>query len=502
MWGGGGRLILMSRFLQRNRLKLLQFRHFSITTGRFGFLSENYDCQSAWERRLDSQLLKKLDLDDFFHEVEKKYVTEKFISAIDVDLFVNKVTEEDNLEEMEELAYRLRKSSVTHETLPSTSYAIIRSFFTFDKMDDLIRILNDRLNYGIFPDHYTSSLLMDTFLARKNFRDAAKMASFLMLDEDFGPPTTKLFALLSCLKHIEGGVPDSWDTDTAVEIVKEPGKKEKKPEEERVRVRRLRNVFFDDHFDLTNPQYIVGKTLAYLSFHLKEDEVLRRSIELLGWAMYDKWDKVDNALKNITSQKQTVASDVVKSVTEMATARLAIVESSPDKTLPKPKVRAVPGLNLEPKEITEMFTKLKWDNSAKHLSSVKETLSSSKLSTTNLNLIEKTEELLSNAIDANEKLEIEAQQNNFKKWEDLRIKELDRQLTRFREEQTLYEIEDKKKELREKEDTIFFFDNEEKWMMQQPVVEEPTDPNVKGKGGKPVDDANYVPPQVYSGHQT
>jgi hypothetical protein len=53
--------------------------------------------------------------------------------------------------------------------LPSTSHAVIRYFVTLKKYDELLRILNDRLNYGIFPDDYCCGLLMDTFIKENNY---------------------------------------------------------------------------------------------------------------------------------------------------------------------------------------------------------------------------------------------------------------------------------------------------------------------------------------------
>jgi len=84
--------------------------------------------------------------------------------------FVNKVTEEENLEELEELIYRLRKSPSAADTLPSTGHAVIRTLCQLDKTDMLFRILNDRMNYGIFLDFYTANLLMDKFLVNGYYR--------------------------------------------------------------------------------------------------------------------------------------------------------------------------------------------------------------------------------------------------------------------------------------------------------------------------------------------
>jgi len=36
--------------------------------------------------------------------------------------------------------------------------------------ETLMRMLDDRLNYGLFTDYYLSNLLMDTFLKKENYR--------------------------------------------------------------------------------------------------------------------------------------------------------------------------------------------------------------------------------------------------------------------------------------------------------------------------------------------
>lgn len=70
--------------------------------------------------------------------------------------------------------------------------------------------------------------------------------------------------------------------------------------------------------------------------------------------------------------------------------------------------------------------------------------------------------------------------------------------------QTLLDIQSKKKELAEREEVIFFFDNEEQWMMKQPkpIVEKLEEvqklgPAKKGKKAI-VDDEDYIPPEVHT----
>jgi Mitochondrial 28S ribosomal protein S27. len=73
------------------------------------------------------------------------------------------------IEELEDLLYKLRLCPNTTDTLPSTHHSVIRSYIAFGKHNELLRVLDDRLNFGIFPDDYCTALLMDTFLKEKNY---------------------------------------------------------------------------------------------------------------------------------------------------------------------------------------------------------------------------------------------------------------------------------------------------------------------------------------------
>ncbi len=164
----------------------------------------------------------------------------------------------------------------------------------------------------------------------------------------------------------------------------------------------------------------------------------------------------------------------------------------------------MPGLNLDPAEIAEAFVKLNWDESTvKPLPSVKSILSESKLLTEKVELVSKTKDLLSKELVANQKAEIENMIQTYENWDRIRNEELEKQVKRFKEIQTLLDIQVKKKELSQQEDTIFFFDNEEKWMMRQPK-EKPIEPeerlDSKGRRRKvkkpKEDDSSYISPDV------
>lgn len=73
----------------------------------------------------------------------------------------------------------------------------------------------------------------------------------------------------------------------------------------------LRNPYFDDHFDLTDPNHIVGKTLAWTSPLV--GGLVGRNCEVLGWALYNKWEDLEVALNRLNEGKESIAPSVVSS---------------------------------------------------------------------------------------------------------------------------------------------------------------------------------------------
>ena len=65
----------------------------------------NIEFKDAWSARLTSPVLQKVDLETFFFDVERKFNKEKRGSAVDVDIFANKASPDDEgeLEHLEEL---------------------------------------------------------------------------------------------------------------------------------------------------------------------------------------------------------------------------------------------------------------------------------------------------------------------------------------------------------------------------------------------------------------
>lgn len=262
------------------------------------FLSEAYQCQEAWKSRLQSPLLQKFKPEDLFITLDSQFLAHGKVSAVDVDIFANTVKSKEQVDELLNILERLRKSAETTNILDSTHHAVIRYLFDNGCTQTLMNVLHNRLKYGIFPDYVCYNMLMDEYIKKKDYASAAKIAVLPMLQEDTDDLITNALSVYACHKYLEN--PDVWQ--------KPPEPVDDIKEEIKIRVRYLRNPFFDDHFDLTDPFDLVGKTLAFQGRFM--NNALGRTCQLRGLILYKKFQDASNSIKQWLNE---IEEDVIYS---------------------------------------------------------------------------------------------------------------------------------------------------------------------------------------------
>ncbi|GAB0095656.1 hypothetical protein DMENIID0001_110610 [Sergentomyia squamirostris] len=420
------------------------------------YLSSSYQCSDAWNSRLNTPILQKINLDSYLFDLEQKYQQEGKFSSIDIDIFCNKSLQENHIDELFDILHRLRISEETTNTLDSTHHAVIRNLMSLEKYEELVQILNDPLNYGIFLDTFSTNLLLDTLMEGNKFTLAAKVSSFLMLQEDFGNDITKALCLLSCWKYLEN--PEPFEQPGEAPPVAE-GKPKKKPEEVRIRVKYVRNPFFDDHFDLRDHLQIVGKTLYNLRLHLSPS--LGRSIEILGLALYGKYEE---GIKVISGLKG--GEEIYSQVLEKSLEVLRAVEKPEEKEHLQEFIEAIEGKKANLKLIDGDFE-------------------------------QEVRRLLAEAVIKCEKEDISKQVQIYEKWCQDRQQKLDEELLRLRRAQAVKDIEKMTQEMEAEEQKLWFFENEDNLDLQIEKKKVYYPKRWFGKKKKPrVIDEGYVPPEV------
>lgn len=277
----------MAKVIQLSYRNILHYLNKPFISKRT-FLSNAYYCREVWESRLKKTSFENINLDDFYHDLDQVYQKNRNISPVDVDIFANCVQDDNHTDELLDLVHKLRLSAESSNMLESTPHSLVRLLLNHKHYDKLLQVLDDRLNYGIFLDYYTANILLDTFWKNKDYISGSKIAVQLMLQEDFYHPMNLYLSLLHCYKYLVEK-PEGWTKPADVP----------EPEEEiKIRVKYIRNPYFDDHFDLVEPNHLLGKTL-YIAGQLNNDSI-SKTFQLIGLELFEKREKAKELLAEIS----------------------------------------------------------------------------------------------------------------------------------------------------------------------------------------------------------
>ncbi|CAJ0572954.1 unnamed protein product, partial [Mesorhabditis spiculigera] len=252
-----------------------------LAPARRTLLSSAFALDETWAGRHKD--LQKLGLGgdyEWLATVQKKFIGGGVGSAVDVDAAVCIAEHKDQVDDVTELVYKLRHSPSAADLLPSTEYALLRLLLKHQP-DQVFQLADDPINYGVFPNEHSACLLIDHFLEQGNTQNAARLATWVMLQEMTDNSLLNLLSLYAVAK---------WSELPAEERTL-PMKVEAEAEEEDIneddmrtfKFPWLKNEWNDGHFDVVEADVLVGKTLRWMARDTKEiDDATRRSAIALG----------------------------------------------------------------------------------------------------------------------------------------------------------------------------------------------------------------------------
>lgn len=410
------------------------------------FLNSNFSCDEVWKERLTKPVLKDVVTERFAILLQDKLDKEANSSPLDIDILANKIHEVDRaqLDYVTNILAKFRASPNAPIAFSSTSYATIRSFLEFDETDKLIEILKDKTKYGIFLDGYSAAMCLNHFISKKLFKEAANVAFELMLQEDFGSPITKVLASYSSFLY--------WKNFKEPEIIEiESSNNDDEEEEIWMKVKYIKNPWYDDHFDIKDEKLLLGKTLCALAED-NNSKSYSHQFKIIGLGLHQKINDGLLLLENsLPDSNFKIDENVIQSFQTS-------VENLPTKE--HPEEAKDPGLvTLE--DVKPYTTSSQKSDFLARFNNIKEKLNSENR-IVEIDIEKSILDHIQQTISEFELSDISKHTEILKTWNEQRQEYLDYEIKKEAEEKLKIEIAEKLRLLTETEEQLSYFEAEEK----------------------------------------
>uniref|UniRef100_A0A0N5BWM5 28S ribosomal protein S27, mitochondrial n=1 Tax=Strongyloides papillosus TaxID=174720 RepID=A0A0N5BWM5_STREA len=418
--------------LRKLTISLAKFsrRNLSYSNVKKAILTSEFSLNKEWSDRHND--MEKLSLGgeyEWIVAVQKKFIGGGKASAVDVDAAACGAEEKDQINDILDLIYKLRHTDNASDFLPSTEYATLRLLLKHNATSEFFKILNDPINYGIFPNEHVACLAIDYFISKNDFSSAARIASIVMQQEMFDSMLLNHLSVFSLVKFIELPTEERKMNENLL-VVKGPF--EEDDESPTFRYPYLKSKWNDNHFDIEECGLLVSKSLKLFVDTIDyEDIKLKKSLELLSIVIGNKYEELLQFLENneMSSFKES-ALNISKNICNDHLERLGEENEDEKKLLTEiiSKIGdSVPGNNLLSDDIMKEFKKIQSEEEDKLINTQK----------VEFNLWNNHRENL---------LKIQAEKLNLQ----------------FR----LQEINKTRDELKSKKEILFFFENRSTWELK------------------------------------